>query len=120
MHKSRIINVIETEMWDNNVVEICGGKFPCNYDKPSGTKVKVSIDFDDVELFDDEEDGIIGGEIVGSIYKGSYYQYIVRTDTYYDFFVDSEDDWLKGDRVGISVKPEKIIIEPVGEEEAAE
>lgn len=120
MHKSRIINVIETEMWDNNVVEICGGKFPCNYDKPSGTKVKVSIDFDDVELFDDEEDGIIGGEIVGSIYKGSYYQYIVRTDTYYDFFVDSEDDWLKGDRVGISVKPEKIIIEPVGEEETAE
>jgi len=113
MHKSRIINVIETEMWDNNVVEICEGRFPCNCDLPGGTKVKVSIDFDDVEICDDEEDGIIGGVVVNSIYKGSYYQCVVRTDTYYDFFVDTEDDWLKGDRVGIRVAPEKIIVEPI-------
>ena len=29
----------------------------------------------------------------------------------YDFFVDTDDDWLKDDRVGITVAPEKIIIE---------
>ena len=111
MHKARIINEIETEMWDTGVVEICGGKFPCNSDLPGGTRVKVSIDFDDVEVFDDEEDGIIGGEVVSSIYKGSYYQCIVRADNHYNFFVDTDDDWLKGDRVGISVAPEKLIIE---------
>jgi ABC-type spermidine/putrescine transport systems, ATPase components len=108
MHKARIINTIITEMWDKNIVEICEGKFPCNADYESGTKVKVTVDFDDVELFDNEEDGIIGGVIVNSIYKGSYYQCLVRTDTYYDFFVDTEDDWLVGDRVGISIKPEKL------------
>ena len=49
--------------------------------------------------------------MVSSIYKGSYYQCIVRTDDYYDFFVDTDDDWLKGDRVGINIDPAKIIIE---------
>lgn len=117
MHKARIINEIETEMWDTGVVEICGGKFPCNSDLPGGTRVKVSIDFDDVQVFDDEEDGIIGGEVVSSIYKGSYYQCIVRADNHYNFFVDTDDDWLKGDRVGISVAPEKLIIEALPAEE---
>ncbi|MBQ4073038.1 MAG: ABC transporter ATP-binding protein [Clostridia bacterium] len=113
MHKARIINEIETEMWDEGVVEICGGKFPCNSTLPSGTPVKVSIDFDDVIVHDDEEDGIIGGEVVSSIYKGSYYQCIIRADNYYNFFVDTDDDWLKGDRVGLSVAPDKIIIEQI-------
>ena len=49
--------------------------------------------------------------MVSSIYKGSYYQCIVRTDDYYDFFVDTDDDWLKGDRVGINIAPEKIMVE---------
>ncbi len=116
MHKSRIINEIVTEMWDSGIVEISGGRFPCLSDLPSGTPVKVKIDFDDVILFDDEEDGIIGGEVINSIYKGSYYQCVVKTDDYYDFFIDTEDDWLKGDRVGISVKPEHIIIEEIKNE----
>ena len=63
-----------------------------------------------------EEDGIIGGTVVNSIYKGSYYQCIIRTDDYYDFFVDTDDDWLKGDRVGLSVAPEKLIVEIMPEE----
>ena len=120
MHKSRIINEIETEMWDTGVVEICGGRFPCNSSLEGGTPVKVSIDFDDVEILDDEDDGIIGGEVVSSIYKGSYYQCIVRADNHYDFFVDTDDDWLKGDRVGIRVAPEKIIVEKLGNAESAE
>lgn len=116
MHKNRIINELVTVMWDSNTVEICGGRFPCNADLPAGTRVKVKIDFDDVIVHDDEEDGIIGGTVVNSIYKGSYYQCIIRTDDYYDFFVDTDDDWLKGDRVGLSVAPEKLIVEIMPEE----
>ena len=116
MHKSRVINTIDTVMTGDGKVEICGEDFPCNSTLPEGTRVRVSIDFDDVELFDDEDDGIIGATVVNSIYKGSYYQCVVRTDNYYDFFVDTEDDWLKGDRVGIRVAPEKIIVEPLPEE----
>lgn len=116
MHKSRIINEIETEMWDENIVEICGGKFDCNCSLPSGTKVRVKVDFDDVELTDDEYDGVIGATVINSIYKGSYYQCIVRTDDYYDFFVDTDYEWLKDDRIGIKIAPDKIIIEQITEE----
>lgn len=110
MRKPRIVNKIDTYMWDEDVVEICGGKFPCKCSLPSDTPVTVEIGFRDVEVCDDEEDGIIGAEVINSIYKGNYYQCIIRTDDHYDFFVDTTDDWLKGDRVGISVAPEKIKI----------
>ena len=111
MHKARIINEIDTEIAGENQVWICGGKFDCTTDLEAGTPVRVKVDFDDVIITDDEEDGTIGATVVSSIYKGSYYQCIVRTDDYYDFFVDTDDDWLKGDRVGINIAPEKIIIE---------
>ncbi len=111
MHKARIINEIDTEMADENLVFISGEQFECNSTLPAGTPVRVSVDFDDVEITDDEADGTIGATVVSSIYKGSYYQCIVRTDDYYDFFVDTDDDWLKGDRVGIKIAKDKIIVE---------
>lgn len=118
MHKARLINTLTGTIKDTEngkVVELCEGDFACNTNLEDGTNVQVSVDFDDVELTDDEEDGVIGATIVSSIYKGSYYQYIVRTDTYYDFFVDSEYEWLINDRVGILIAPEKLIIEEIKE-----
>ena len=116
MHKSRLINEIEGEIYEENVVEFCNGRFECKSDLPEGTKVKVTIDFDDVELTDDEDDGTIGATIISAIYKGSYWQYIVRTDSYYDFFVDNDYEWSIGDRVGIKIAPEKILLEQLKEE----
>ena len=113
MHKARLINTLEGVMYDKGIVEMCGGKFDCNCDLEEGTPVKVTVDFDDVELCDDEEDGVIGATVVSSMYKGSYYQCIVRTDDYYDFFVDTDYDWLKDDRVGIKIAPDKIIVERI-------
>lgn len=111
MHKSRLINTLEGVIYEEGVVEICEGRFPCTSSLPENTKVKVSVDFDDVELTDDEEDGTIGATVISSIYKGSYWQCIVRTDDYYDFFVDTDYEWLTNDRVGIKIAPEKLIVE---------
>lgn len=111
MHKTRIINEIQTVISGENKVEICGADFECVTNLPQGTPVTVKIDFDDVEITDDEADGTIGATVSSSIYKGSYYQCILRTDDYYNFFADTDDDWLKGDRVGIKIAPEKILIE---------
>ena len=116
MHKARLINTLEGEIYEEGVVTICDGNFPCTSTLPEGTKVKVTVDFDDVELTDDEEDGVIGATVISSIYKGSYWQYIVRTDTYYDFFVDNDYEWLTGDRVGIKIAPDKLLIEEIKEE----
>lgn len=111
MHKARLANEIETVMWEENVVIIGGGKVNANAPYSSDTPVKVTIGFKDVEVFDDEEDGTIGGEVVSSIYKGNYYQCVIRTDDYFNFFVDTKDDWLKGDRVGLSFNIDKIKVE---------
>lgn len=111
MHKTRIINEIDTFITGENLVGICGANFECKTDLPVGTPVKVLVDFDDVEITDDEEDGVIGANVLSSIYKGSYYQAILSTDDHYNFFADTDDDWLKGDRVGIKIAPEKILIE---------
>ena len=111
MHKTRSINEIDTYVTGENLVEICGADFECKTDLPVGTPVKVLVDFDDVEITDDEEDGVIGANVLSSIYKGSYYQAILSTDDHYNFFADTDDDWLKGDRVGIKIAPEKIIVQ---------
>lgn len=111
MHKTRIINEIDTFITGENLVEICGADFECKTDFEVDTPVKVLVDFDDVEILDDEEDGTIGATVLSSIYKGSYYQAILSTDDHFIFFADTDDDWLKGDRVGIKIAPEKIIIE---------
>ncbi len=120
MRKARVINKIPAVMWEQNVVEICGGKFPCASDLSSGTEVIATVDFDDVNIHDDESDGIIGAEVVETVYKGSYYLCILRTDDYYEFFADTDYEWMKGDRVGISVAPEKIHIEEVKRDEQSQ
>ena len=120
MHKTRIINEIDTYITGENLVEICGVDFECKTDLEIDTPVKVLVDFDDVEILDDEEDGQIGATVLSSIYKGSYYQAILSTDNHYIFFADTDDDWLKGDRVGIKIAPEKIIIQKRDEEAQVE
>ena len=59
MHKARIINEYETEMGDNGIVKICEADFETKSDLPAGTKVKVSIPFDKVDVTDDEADGTV-------------------------------------------------------------
>ncbi|MDD3831305.1 MAG: ABC transporter ATP-binding protein [Clostridia bacterium] len=113
MRKSRVVNKLITHMEDNFVVDICGGKFECMADLPADTPVEVEVEFDDVLIIDDENDGTICAEVVESIYKGSYYLCILRTDDYYEFFVDTLDEWNKGDRVGININADKIKITPI-------
>ncbi len=120
MHKTRVINEIDTVITGENLVEICGADFECITDLPIDTPVRVSIDFDDVQILDDEADGMIGATVLSSIYKGSYYQAILSTDDHYIFFADTDDDWLKGDRVGINIAKDKILIEKRDIEEVVE
>ncbi len=120
MRKARLINEYETEIVKDGMIEIAGSYVEVDSDLEVGTKVKAIIDFDDVEIMDDEADGMFGGEIVSNIYKGSYYQVIVKTDDYYNFFIDTDDEWMKGDRVGLVVPKEKIKLEVIPDEDDAD
>ena len=73
--------------------------------------MRVLVPFGAVELTDDEEDGVIGGSVAQSLYKGSYYQVQVYTDDDNDIYTDTSDEWDNDDRVGIRIAPEKIVVE---------
>ncbi len=118
MKKLRTINEFEGEIDGENSVWFCDGSFEVDTSLEKGTKVKVFVPFDGVELTDDEDDGVIGANVTHVLYKGTYYQVQVYTDTDEDFFVDTSDEWDLGDRVGIKLDKSKMRLEVVTEEES--
>ena len=61
-----------------------------------------------IEVIDNEEDGVVSGEIISIIYKGDHYQIIVRTDEDEDFVIDTEYTWNEHDMVSLKVNPKDI------------
>ena len=72
--------------------------------------IKVEVGLKDIEIIDNEEEGVITGEIVSIIYKGDHYQVIIRTENYDDFVADTQWTWNEYDQVGIKIPKEKIKI----------
>ena len=77
--------------------------------------VKVTVGLKDIEIIDNDEDGVVAGEIVSIIYKGDHYQVIIRTEEDEDFVVDTEWTWNEFDRVSIAIKKEDIHMKLVKE-----
>jgi len=122
MKKLRTTNVFTTYLDSDTSIELCGGSFDIINDGSlsKGDRVKVTIPFDKIELTDDEVDGTIGVNVSQTLYKGSYYQVQVYTDTDEDFYLDTDIDWDIDDRVGLKIKPEDIMLEKLeGEDEEA-
>ena len=112
MKKERIHNTFEGIMTDKNHVRFLGHTFKCNENNEiaNGSEVTVTIDFHDVILQDNEEDGTISGEVSFILYKGNHYHLTVLTDDDENIFVDTNDIWDDGDRVGITIPPDAIRI----------
>ncbi len=117
MKKLRTVNEFEGEIDGENSVWFCDGSFEVDASLEKGTKVKVFVPFDAVELTDDEEDGVIGANVSHVLYKGTYYQVQLYTDTDEDFYIDTVDEWDIGDRVGIKLDKSKIRLEVIEENE---
>lgn len=75
-----------------------------------GKEVVLEVDFDKIELMDDEEDGMIGGSISQIIYKCNHYHVTVETDDQQTVYADTQDIWDDGDRVGIRFNEKNIRI----------
>ena len=112
MKKERLCNTFEGEVLEDNQVRFLDEV----WDIPErvaerfevGEEVEVEVDFNRVNLQDDEEDGVLCGEVYFILYKGDHYHLTVRTDDGDDIFVDTNDVWDDGDRVGIRVAPSYI------------
>ena len=71
--------------------------------------VVVNVGFNDITLTDNEEDGMVYGEVISSIYKGDHYQVIIRTfDNEEDYILDTEYTYNINDRVGVIINSDKI------------
>ena len=112
MKKEHLCNTFEGEVLEDNRVRFLDEE----WDIPErvaerfevGEEVEVEVDFNRVNLQDDEEDGVLCGEVYFILYKGDHYHLTVRTDDGDDIFVDTNDVWDDGDRVGIRVAPSYI------------
>jgi len=112
MKKERLCNTFEGVMADKNHVKFLGETFECRETSKfeAGEKVMVNIDFDNVVLQDNEEDGMLSGDVSFILYKGDHYHLTVLTDDDENIFVDTNDIWDDGDRVGITIPPKAIKI----------
>ena len=110
MKKERTCNTFEGKLLDETHVEFLGCSFECSPVQDIGpeTPVTVEVDFQNVILEDNEEDGRLTGEVKFILYKGNHYHLTVFTDWDEDIFVDTNDVWDDGDRVGIRIAPENI------------
>lgn len=119
MKKERICNTFEGKLIDTTHVEFLGCEFECapvDLQKVPLGDVLVDVDFGKINLLDNEEDGMLTGEIKFILYKGNHYHLTVLSDWDENVFVDTNDVWDDGDRVGISIAPEDIRVRVKQEE----
>lgn len=119
MKKERICNTFEGRLIDATHVEFLGCEFECapvDLQKVPLGDVLVDVDFGKINLLDNAEDGMLTGEVKFILYKGNHYHLTVWSDWDENVFVDTNDVWDDGDRVGISIAPEDIRVRVKQEE----
>ena len=119
MKKERICNTFEGKLIDETHVEFLGCEFECapvDLQKVPLGDVLVDVDFGKINLLDNAEDGMLTGEVKFILYKGNHYHLTVWSDWDENVFVDTNDVWDDGDRVGISIAPEDIRVRVKQEE----
>ncbi len=75
---------------------------------PRRRRVTVEIEPEDILMTDDEDEGLVYGNITDLIYKGDHYSYVVHTDLGQDFVVDDEALRNMDDYVGLIMPVEKM------------
>jgi len=111
MKKERLCNTFDGEMTAPDEVEILGGRFACrDTGLESGTQVKVQVDFDKIDIMDNQEEGSLEGEVHFILYKGNHYHITIKTAERDFIYADTNDVWDKGDLVGINIRPDDLKI----------
>ena len=114
MKKERHCNTFEGTIVDKTNVRFLGTTFECaNTTLANGTEVNVKVEFRNVILQDNQEDGMLSGVVSFILYKGNHYHLTISTSSNEQIFLDTQDVWDDGDQVGISISPNSIQIEPI-------
>ena len=115
MHKEHYLyNYFDGEVQKNGKVRFLEADWDVEpqqlIDLTAGDKVQVLVPFRAIELQDYEDEGTLSGEVHFILYKGNHYHLTIRTDEGHDLYVNTNDVWDDGDRVGIAIHPADIIL----------
>lgn len=113
MRKEKFCNTFEGVVVDKTHVRFLGTNFECDdiQHLSPGTEVRAKIEFGEVLLQDNQEDGMLSGVVSFILYKGNHYQLTITTASNESILVDTHDVWDDCDRVGISFPAKSIQIE---------
>jgi len=112
MKKERNCNTFEGTIVDKTHVRFLGTTFECSNTQnlANGTAVRVKVEFGNVSLQDNQEDGMLSGLVSFILYKGNHYHLTISTGNNENIFADTNDIWDDGDRVGINFSAKSIQI----------
>jgi spermidine/putrescine transport system ATP-binding protein len=115
MKKERTHNTFEGTIVDKTHIRFLDTVFECTdkHNFTNGASVRVSVEFGNVNLQDNQEDGMLSGVVSFILYKGNHYHLTISTESHEQIFVDTNDIWDDGDRVGISLAASSILIETI-------
>ena len=109
-----LYNYLDGEVLKNGKVRFLGAEWEVNEGQvarfEAGDKVQVRVPFRSIDLQDYEEEGTLSGEVHFILFKGNHFHLTIRTDTGYDFYVNTNDVWDDGDRVGIVIPKDDILL----------
>ena len=114
MKKERTTNTFEAKLTGNGCIEFLGCEYsegiPADVqtaiskaEKEGKESINICVDFDKIELFDNEEEGTFTGDICFILYKGDHYHLTIDTDWGEKIYVDTQDVWDLGDHVAITI-----------------
>ncbi len=118
MHKEHYIyNHFKGEVLKNGKVSFLDAEWEVNPKQlegfNAGDAVEVLVPFRSIDLQDHEDEGVLSGEVHFILYKGNHYHLTIRTDEGYDLYVNTNDVWDDGDRVGILIPAKDIKLQPL-------
>ena len=114
MRKDCTSNLFEAKLTGNGAIEFLGCEYSKGFsantqatiseaEKLGKESIHISIPFDKIELFDNEEEGTFTGDISFILYKGDHYHLTIDTDWGEKLYVDTQDVWDLGDHVAITI-----------------
>ncbi len=115
MHKEHYIyNYFDGEVTKNGKVRFLDAEWEVLPKQIEGLEpgepVQVLVPFRSIDLQDYEEEGTLSGEVHFILFKGNHYHLTIRTDEGHDLYVNTNDVWDDGDRVGIVIPKKEILV----------
>ena len=91
------------QLEDGSIVDTSGSEI--DFDR---YRIYASIQPGEIDMTDNQEEGLEVGNIYNLIYEGDHYLYVIHTESEQDFVVYDEDLWNMGDRVGLIIPVDKL------------